>query len=137
MVKTQENGNKPGFSLIELLIVLIIMGMLVAIGIPSYHQHLLKSHRRAAIADLLEIQLLEERYYATYFRYTNDLSLLNPTPNTDRYTYQIVSATKTTYLLEANVKPGSPQLEDRVKEVACYPLQLNEQGVKTPRPCWE
>lgn len=56
--------NKKGFTLIELLIVVAIIGILAAIAIPSYVGQQKKAARSEAYANLQNLRLLEERYYA-------------------------------------------------------------------------
>lgn len=52
-----------GFTLIEIIIVLTIIGILAAIAIPAYQDYTFSTHRRAAIADILSIQQDLERQY--------------------------------------------------------------------------
>ena len=51
-----------GVTLIELLIALGIISLILAVAIPSYQKHLYAARRHEAIADILKLQLLEERY---------------------------------------------------------------------------
>lgn len=65
-----------GFSLIELLIVMGIAAILAALASQSYSRYVLRSHRTDAHHTLMAIAQAQERWYATYNRYTDDLSKL-------------------------------------------------------------
>ena len=54
----------PGFSLIELMTVLLIMGLLLTVAWPSYQGHVRRANRMEAVAALLEAHQFMERYYA-------------------------------------------------------------------------
>lgn len=53
-----------GFTLIELMIVVAIIGILAAVAIPMYSGYHLKARRSVAWTDLQSIRLLEEQYFA-------------------------------------------------------------------------
>lgn len=52
-----------GFTLIEVMIVVAIVGIMAAVGIPSYRNYVLKTNRKAAIADMQSVQQRLERAY--------------------------------------------------------------------------
>lgn len=54
-----------GFTLIELMIVVAIVGILAAVALPSYRTYIERGDRASARAALLEAQQFMERYYAT------------------------------------------------------------------------
>lgn len=54
-----------GFTLIELMIVVAIVGILAAVALPSYTQYVQRGDRASARAAMLEAQQFMERYYAT------------------------------------------------------------------------
>ncbi|NML60042.1 type IV pilin protein [Massilia sp. RP-1-19] len=54
-----------GFTLVELMVVLVVVGILSAIAIPSYTQYILRSHRTSAQAVLAETAQFMERFYTT------------------------------------------------------------------------
>lgn len=62
-------AHSRGFSLIEIMIVVVIIGVLAAIAYPSYNNHVVKTRRAAAAACLLERAQLLERYYTTNLTY--------------------------------------------------------------------
>jgi type IV pilus assembly protein PilE len=62
-----------GFSLLELIIVVAITAILAALATSAYGPFVLRSHRADARHALMTIAHGEERWYATYNRYTGDL----------------------------------------------------------------
>lgn len=60
-----------GFTLIELMIVVVIVAILAAIAYPSYRQHVLKADRSDAKIALTQLAQDEERFYSQYNAYTD------------------------------------------------------------------
>lgn len=63
--------RQAGFTLIELMIVVVIIAVLAGIAFASYTQHVVKSRRAAAAVCLQERAQLLERYYTTHLSYTD------------------------------------------------------------------
>lgn len=63
-------STQGGFTLIELMIVVAIVGILAAIAIPNYTEYVRKSRRSDAKSSILEVTQRLERYYTEHARYT-------------------------------------------------------------------
>ena len=59
-----------GFTLIELMITMAIIGILAAVAFPAYNQSVVKSRRSDAKTALLDLAQREERYLSTANQYT-------------------------------------------------------------------
>lgn len=62
-------ASHAGFTLIELLIAVAIIGILLAIAVPSYSAYLAKSARAQAKTALLDVAQMEERYFSNNSSY--------------------------------------------------------------------
>ena len=121
-----------GFTLIELMIVVAVVGILAAIAIPSYQDSVRKSRRAQAKADLVEYAQMAERWFTVNNSYA--AFALPADRETPQYDIQ-VNAAATTFTLTATPEDG--QAEDR-----CGTLTINQAGVKThstsvpAQDCW-
>ncbi len=69
--------NRPGFTFIELLIVMVLMGLLAGIGVPRIRNMKERSYQATLRSDLGSLRTAEEAYYAENLRYTTELSQLD------------------------------------------------------------
>jgi prepilin-type N-terminal cleavage/methylation domain-containing protein len=69
--------NRPGFTFIELLTVMVLMGLLAGIGVPRIRNMKERSYQATLRSDLGTLRTAEEAYYAENLRYTTDLSQLD------------------------------------------------------------
>src|SRR5262252_9236924 len=72
-----------GFTLLELMIVVGIIGLLAAIAVPSYQKQLQRSRRANAQAYMLDVVNKQQIYLSTARAYAPDLATLSSTPPTD------------------------------------------------------
>lgn len=122
-----------GFTLIEILIVVVIIGILAAISYPAYTQYIIKTNRIDAQSEMIRIASLMQRYKVLNFTYLkggqplvlDDLNILEDYP----------SPTKKLYKLElSNVTAGTWTLNAIPKgmQVGNGTITLNHNGQK----CW-
>ncbi|MBI5436342.1 MAG: prepilin-type N-terminal cleavage/methylation domain-containing protein [Nitrosomonadales bacterium] len=64
-----------GFSLIELMIAVIIVGILAAIAMPSYSNYVIRGSRAAAQTELLDLASLQEKIYLNSNCYTSSVTM--------------------------------------------------------------
>lgn len=90
-----NKNKKQGFTLIELMITVAILGILSAIAVPSYMEYVRESKRTEAKTELLRIAQLQESYYvqnlsyAKYLNGTGGLGFGSKTLNTETGLYKI------------------------------------------------
>jgi len=76
------NLSSKGFSLVELMIVVVIIGILAAVAVPAYFNHILRSRQADAYHNLLDIKAAQEMYYSLENKYAGDYEPLNSFDNT-------------------------------------------------------
>lgn len=121
MKKTQ------GFTLIELLIVIAIIAILGALAYPSYQSYMIQTRRGDATTELLKAQLEQTSLHILNSYSDVEASVGLPT-NHDYYTFSVVSAGITTYLMKAVAKIGTTQIKD---ETACQVLFIDQSSNHT------
>lgn len=122
-------NTQPGFTLIEVMIVVAIIAILASIALPSYVESVQRSRRADAVDALLNESQRAERLFTT----SNSYAGFAPTATSpaEFYTIAISNNTATTYTLTATAT-GS-----QAGDTDCLTLTLNHQGVRGPsEACW-
>jgi type IV pilus assembly protein PilA len=88
--------NKKGFTLIELMIVVAIIGILAAIAIPNFMNYQCKAKQSEAKSNLGAIRTAQEVYYAEQGKYGNLDDLAWETRGTTDYTYSTTGTINST-----------------------------------------
>lgn len=134
---------QAGFTLIELMIVVAIVGILTAVAYPSYAEYVRRGHRADARAGLLQTQQWLERSATATGLYPTALpaTLTWAGDATKRYTIGFDgAATTSTFTLIATRKVGGPQATDRCGDFTITHTGQRgsknlETGTKTEE-CW-
>lgn len=130
-----------GFTLIEMMVTVAIIGIVAAIAYPSYVQYVVRSNRAAAESFLMELASQQERYLVDQRVYATTLSALGYAAPPDSV------AANYTFAVTANTAPpryqltATPQGGQATRDTACGALGLSNTGLKAASgasaSCWK
>lgn len=122
--------DEEGFSLTELLIVLVIIGILVMIAIPIYQNITTKAKTTEAKIMLGQVETLQKAYYLEHDVYSNDLEAIGFEQNKlitedgkARYIIEIEEADETGFIATAT------SVVDFDKDGTMNVWEVNEEGI--------
>lgn len=147
MRKQQEQG----FTLIELIVAVAIIGILAAVAIPAYREYVMQGGRSEGQAKLLEVMQMQERFYSQNQTYTLNLGAdglafagvaANAAAPSERARY-LVQAGQCGAIAIANcvLLTAAPQ-GAQAGDLECGSLTLDSRGIKgengsgTLADCW-
>jgi type IV pilus assembly protein PilE len=120
--------HAEGFTLIEVMIVVVVVGILMAVAIPSYREYVLRSHRSSAQAFMSTVAnrqaqyLLDARSYAASH---GALGLTIPSDIATRYSFTTSPVVGTPPGYSFIATPIGDQAQDR-----CGQLSIDNAGSK-------
>jgi type IV pilus assembly protein PilE len=113
-----------GFTLMELMVVLAIVGILLMVAIPSFNEYIMKSRRSDATAQLLMMAMAQERWRSNRATYANTAELAYPAETEGGYYALAVTANgANNYTMTAT--PQNSQADER-----CGTLTLTFDGAQ-------
>jgi len=134
-----------GFTLVEVMIVIAIIGILASVAYPSYQNYVMKSHRSDAQTGLSQLAQALERFYGVRYTYVgtgdsgggatgapiSDVFSHTSTPFEGSNTYYNLTLTASATDYTVTATPVGNQASD-----PCNTLTLAKSGAKTPADCW-
>ena len=146
---TAPRPRQSGFTLMEVMIVVVIIGILAAFAYPAYQDSVRKSRRSDAKAILSDVAARLEQFYQSNKSYTDEVTLLGYTEvaaktaaSPESYYHLTITALPagcvadndcTAYTLTATAQSLGNQDED----TTCATMTLDHKGRKTPASgCW-
>jgi type IV pilus assembly protein PilE len=127
-------NNARGMTLIELMIVVAILGIIAAIGYPSYLEHVKKTRRAEGMGELLELADRMERHYSDTGSYDQTdgtdmtaATIYRSTTENGYYTLSIAAGTNNVQF-SASATPTSKGQQNTDK---CGTFTITSQGLKT------
>jgi len=135
-LKVGGGRDASGFSLVELMVTVAVIGILASIALPSYNEHVRKSRRAGGTACAAAIAQGMERYYTTALTYVGAPAAATLDDRCDPdalqfYTMGVDTVAGKTYRVTAT--PTGRQSGD-----TCGVLSINQTGTKSPATagCW-
>jgi type IV pilus assembly protein PilE len=121
-----------GFTLIELVVAVAIIGILASIALPNYLEYVKKGRRAAAQSHLMDVAQRQQQYLLDARSYAADLTTLNITTPSDVSTYYTITmeaADAAPPTFKVTAIPTGAQSGDAT-------LTLDNAGTKTPAEKW-
>lgn len=145
----RDGADESGFTLIELMIVLVIIALLAAVGYPSYTDYVARSHRQASKNFIYAIADRQEQFFQDNKQYAPTLTALGFATNSvgigrdgqvttagdseRTYVVDLTNVAALTYTVRA-----VPQLVQAAHDGAkCGTLTLTHMGVRDDTGTWD
>ena len=130
--------SQAGFTLIELMIVIVIVAILLAVALPAYQNQVIRGHRAAAKAEMLEIATRQQQYLLSDRAYASKATLLASG-------YALPDEVDTHYDWDVTVgdDPNDPPTftiiftPEGAQAADGPPLTITSEGVREPADKWE
>jgi type IV pilus assembly protein PilE len=124
-----------GFTLIEVMITVVIVGILASIAYPNYTQFVAKGARADGLAGVMHVANLQEQYYLDHRSFATDMTKLGlkADPWIVENTYYKVDTTLSGDDYTVTATAVGVQA---TRDAACETISLTSTGTKSPTECW-
>jgi len=141
--------QRLGFTLIEVLVAMAIVGILAAIALPSYTEYVNRGRRAEGRTALNEVLQQQERFFAANNRYSafsdaapnGFMTSSGEDPNQAHYALSAAAcagSTQDVCVVISAVPSGmaAPPRGSQFVDAQCGTLTLSTAGIQTPAACW-
>jgi type IV pilus assembly protein PilE len=130
-----QRRKAAGFTLIELMVVMATVAILASLAIPAYRQYVIRSHRSAAISQMMDLANREQQFLLTNRAYADSAALTAngyalPPEVSPFYSWKVTTPGGAPPSFVITFTPIADQVTDGV-------LTLDSLGNKTPAEKWQ
>ncbi|MEA3298656.1 MAG: type IV pilin protein [Pseudomonadota bacterium] len=130
-------SSQRGFTLIEMMIAVIVIGILAAIALPAYQDYVREARRADALDSLMYIQNLQEKWRANNPAYGSLANIgFTGTTSVDGYYSLAVSGASATGFVVTATGLGPQASDTGCTSITLTVSAANPRGVKAPASCW-
>lgn len=122
---TMSNVGK-GFTLVEVMIVVLIVGILAALAYPAYQNYVREARRAEAKSELLRLAQVQAKWRVSNISYAAPLEV---SPDVAQYYTFALNGDVTTFTITATGKNGQQNDTD------CNVLSIDETATISPANC--
>lgn len=143
--RCSDHAYMKGVTLIELMVVIVIVGILASIAVPSYRNYVIRAQRTDAMSALLRVTAAQEKFYLQNNTYASNALLDDAPPaglgitGTENGWYTLAITTTNglarDFTVTATPVSGGPQASDS----HCASFSITSTGAKaaTNADCWK
>ena len=138
---------QAGFTLVELMIVVVVVAILASVAIPSYTSYVMRAHRQGAVQEMLTIASRQEQHFMDNKAYASTIvdlgysaqpigtddngAVVDASDSSALYTFEISSTTASTSgIIRAYTVSAIPRGTQATRDSGCGTLTITEAGVK-------
>ncbi|MGR8919698.1 MAG: type IV pilin protein [Gammaproteobacteria bacterium] len=137
-----DHRRQAGFTLMELMIVVVIVGILAAIGYPSYRNQAIRAARSDARTELMDAMTRQEQFFLDNKTYAASLANLDMVAASESgyYTLSIDAATAACPITSCYAMRATPT-GSQTEDTDCAVLTVTSGGIRSatgtdPASCW-
>lgn len=132
------NKRQTGFTLIEIMIAVVVIGILTAVALPSYNGYLMRARLAEAFTGLAGVQPRMEEHWSNTRSYAGfDAAALKLMPkNSEHFTFTLTSASESAYLLTATGKGGASGFAYTIDQNGNRATTAVPSGWTASASCW-
>jgi len=137
---TASGLRERGFTLIEIMIVVVVVAILAAIAFPSYQDSVRKSRRAEAKSALSDLAARQEQFFNDNKTYADTVAKLGASGTTPGGYYTLQIAAGQTGTLTSSYRMTATTAGAQTSDIKCATLTYASSGVKDSTPagntCW-